>query len=62
MGEIRTEDIVGYNHDSKVWCPDCWDKMDTTGIELTEEEYIVRSDLEKDDSRILFCDECHHEL
>jgi hypothetical protein len=62
MGVIQTDEIRGYTHDGKTWCPDCWEREGNSGIELTEEEYILTSNLLEKKGSILFCDECHHEL
>jgi hypothetical protein len=60
MGIIRTEDILAYrveifNSNSEIVCLEC--VTDEESDEATEEDFILRDEIENSED-LLFCDRC----
>ncbi len=61
MPIVDKEDIVGYfNTNQDVICVDCMTVSDWDN--LNPEKILLRHEVENDDDRIYFCDECDQRI
>jgi hypothetical protein len=59
MGLVRSEDIIGYEIDGQIVCPECI--MPGENDTISEDQILTEDARENGDVR-LFCDRCHKEL
>ena len=58
--KINKEEIAGYVVGEQTVCPECIAKEETDGLKL--ENYLLQSQIEKDEADLFFCDRCGREI